>query len=84
MVPWCIALMVTLSLAAVYRGVRGPRTEDRLVAVNLICTDTVLIVILLAYLRRSFMFLDVALVYALCSFLATVAVLKGLRRGRLS
>jgi multicomponent Na+:H+ antiporter subunit F len=82
--PLFVALQVALCLLAVYRGVRGPHAEDRVVAMNVVATNTILIVAALARLSDSYMFLDVALVYALCSFLATVAILKGLRKGRLS
>ena len=82
--PYFIGFLVFLSLLAIYRGVKGPRAEDRVVAMNMVATNVVLVVIMLARLTKMFMFLDVALVYALCNFMATVAIIKGLRKGRLS
>ncbi|MEW6244766.1 MAG: monovalent cation/H+ antiporter complex subunit F [Bacillota bacterium] len=78
-----IAVLGLLSFLSMYRAVVGPRTEDRLVAINVMTTKTILIIVLIASMTRSYTYLDVALVYALCSFIVTIAVLKGIKKGRL-
>lgn len=75
-----IALLCFMSL---YRAVVGPYTEDRLIAVSVISTKTMLIMITWASATRTYEFLDVALVGVLLSFVATIAVLKGLYKGHL-
>ena len=69
--------LAVLILATLVRAVRGPRFTDRIVAVNVINTLVVAILsILSVYLGEDFL-VDVALVYALLSFL-TVVVLASL------
>ncbi|MCI2057471.1 MAG: monovalent cation/H+ antiporter complex subunit F [Oscillibacter sp.] len=60
--------------AALVRAILGPRFTDRIIAVNMINTMVVAIICILSvYLKEEFL-VDVALVYALLSFL-TVTVL---------
>ena len=70
-----IAVLVTMLLALI-RALLGPTVYDRLLAVNMFGTLTVLIIALSGFLTRRPDFLDIALVYALINFIGTVAVLK--------
>ena len=61
-------------LFALLRAIRGPRTADRVMGVNMIGTLSLLSIAAIAlYLKESWL-LDVSLIYGLISFLA-VAVL---------
>lgn len=75
-------ILVAMALALV-RAVRGPTVYDRILAVNVHGTKTVLIVAVLGFLAGRPDFLDIALVYALINFIATIAVLKFRRYGDL-
>lgn len=75
-----VALLTFLSL---YRALAGPRAVDRIVAVNVINTKTVLLLTLVAHVSGQYSFLDVALAYALTSFATTVVVLKAVLKGGL-
>ena len=70
------AVLVVLALAVLYRAVKGPTMQDRVIAVNVLGTNTVLILALLAVALESESFLDIALVYALLNFLMAVAISK--------
>lgn len=70
-----LAIFVTMALALV-RALKGPSVYDRIVAVNVIGTKTVLIVALITAISGNDDLIDVALVYALINFIAVVAVLK--------
>ncbi|WP_436346871.1 cation:proton antiporter [Natronorubrum sp. FCH18a] len=70
------ALFVVLAIAMFYRAVAGPTTQDRLLAVNVLGTNTVVILALLAAGFDEPWFLDVALIYALLNFLMSVAISK--------
>ena len=70
------ALFVLLAIAMFYRAVAGPTTQDRLLAVNVLGTNTVVILAVLAAGLDQPWFLDVALIYALLNFLMAVAVSK--------
>jgi len=61
-------------LFALIRAIRGPRTADRVMGVNMIGTQGLLAIAVLAMYRKESWLLDVALLYALISFLS-VAVL---------
>lgn len=70
-----LALLFTMVLALT-RGVRGPTLYDRILAVNAFGTKTVLLIAVLGFLDGRPDFLDIAFVYALINFVATIAVLK--------
>ena len=70
------AALVVLAVAVLYRAVRGPTMQDRVVAVNVLGTNTVVILALLSAALDVPSFLDIALVYALLNFLMAVAISK--------
>ena len=73
-----LAIFVTMALALI-RALKGPSVYDRIVAVNVFGTKTVLIVALVTAISGNDDLVDVALVYALINFIAIVAVLKLVR-----
>lgn len=79
----CIAL-VALTFACMGRAMVGPSAIDRLLAINIIGTKTVAIISLISFAFNETFFLDVAVVYALISFLMTIGVAKYLGKGNLS
>lgn len=70
-----VAILVTMGLATI-RAFKGPTVFDRVLAVNMIGTKTVLLICLLGYIAGRPDFMDLALVYALINFTGTVAILK--------
>ncbi len=70
------ATLVVLAIAVLYRAIVGPTMQDRVIAVNVLGTNTVVILALLAVALDSESFLDIALVYALLNFLMAVAISK--------
>lgn len=75
-------VLVTM-LLLLLRALLGPSTYDRILAINLFGTKTVLFIAVLGFLDGRPEFLDVALVYALINFISTIAVLKFMRYGDL-
>ncbi len=75
-----IAIIVTMALALA-RAIAGPTVFDRILAVNMFSTETVLLIAVLGFLARRPAFLDLALLYALLNFIGSVAVLKFIRYG---
>ena len=73
-----IAILVTMALALA-RAFLGPTPFDRLIAVNMFGTKTVLLIAVLGFLTGRPEFLDIALVYALINFVGTIAILKFFR-----
>jgi multicomponent Na+:H+ antiporter subunit F len=58
------------------RALLGPTVYDRVMAVNIFGTKTVLLIAVLGFLTGRPEFLDLAIVYALINFIGTIAVLK--------
>ena len=75
--------MVAIALVAVFRAFRGPSAIDRIIAMNIITTEVVMIMLIFAHLDQNIHFIDVALVFVLGSFIATLCILKLLREDRL-
>ena len=79
-------ILLGLCLAVcLFHAFRGPKTADRVVAVNMAGTATVLIILFLALLTREGYLADVAMIYALLSFLAVMLlcrILIGVHRER--
>lgn len=72
------ALAVALVLMLI-RALMGPTLYDRVLAVNSFGTKTVLMLALLGYVMGRPDFLDIAILYALINFVATIAILKFFR-----
>lgn len=70
------AAFVLMALGMLYRAVRGPTMQDRVLAVNVLGTNTVVILALLAAALAQPWFLDIALIYALLNFLMAIAIAK--------
>ncbi|WP_267643549.1 monovalent cation/H+ antiporter complex subunit F [Haloarchaeobius amylolyticus] len=68
------AALVLLALGLAVRVVVGPSTADRVVAVNVIGTATVVVIVMLGAALDEPGFLDVALVYALLNFLLSLGL----------
>jgi multicomponent Na+:H+ antiporter subunit F len=71
-----IGAFVVAAVLTMYRVVRGPTNQDRVIAVNAVGTTTVLIIALVAAVFDEPGFLDVAIVYALLNFLMSIAISK--------
>jgi len=69
-----IAIFVTMALALL-RAILGPTVYDRVLAVNMFGTKTVLLLAVVAFLYGRSDFLDLALAYALINFIGVQAVL---------
>ena len=66
-----MAILVVMFLAFI-RASRGPTFYDRILAVNMFSTKTVLLICLLGFLMGRPDFLDIAIVYALINFISVI------------
>jgi len=66
-----------------YCAFRGPTVVDRILAINIVGTKTLVVLVLLAYVFGRGLFIDVAFVYALLNLIATLAASRFLETGRL-
>ena len=70
-----IAILAT-AMVALARALSGPTVYDRILAVNMIGTKTVLLIVVIGYLTDRPEWEDIALLYALINFIGVIAVLK--------
>ncbi len=68
-----LALCITVCLIA---AIKGPSLGDRIVAANMIGTLTIITICVLAFHLSEGWLVDVALIYAMVSFLAVVVLTK--------
>lgn len=69
-------------ILALYRFVRGPVAVDRVIAFDVLTIISVTGIVLISVLEERVIYLDVALVYALLSFLGVIVIsnyLQGVR-----
>ncbi|MCR8923890.1 monovalent cation/H+ antiporter complex subunit F [Dasania sp. GY-MA-18] len=69
-----VAILIVMGMAII-RAVVGPTLYDRILAVNMFGTKTVLLIALLGFVMGRPEFLDIAIVYALINFISVIAVL---------
>jgi multicomponent Na+:H+ antiporter subunit F len=75
------ALISVGILFAMLRLVLGRTVVDRVAAVDMLTVVSISLIALYAHVAGRFIYLDVALVYAVLSFLAVLAVARYLERG---
>ena len=70
-----LAILVTMTLALI-RAMLGPTVFDRVLALNMFGTKTVLLICVVSFLTGRQDFIDVALLYSLMNFIGMVALLR--------
>ena len=65
--PIILAVMVLMCLV---RAIKGPKTADRIVAINMMGTLTMVIIAILAVKMDEGYLVDICIIYAMISFLA--------------
>lgn len=74
-----VALLVVMFVALI-RALSGPKIYDRVLAVNMFGTKTVLLIAVYGFLTERPDFLDLSIFYALINFIGVIAVLKFIER----
>jgi len=75
------ALILCGIVLGVLRLILGRTVVDRVVAVDMLTVISISLIALYAHVAGRFIYLDVALVYGILSFLAVLAVARYLERG---
>lgn len=71
-----LIILAILVFACLIRAIIGPSVADRLMAVNMMGTMVIVIIGILALLLNEGYLMDVAIIYAMISFLAVVVFTK--------
>lgn len=78
---WVSAAFIAFMGISTLRGILGPTIPDRVVALDTINTLVVGCMIILGAAFREVIYIDVAIVYALLSFIGTLYIAKYLEGG---
>lgn len=85
LLAWAMTLaQLFLAIAVVCGGVRvviGPRAQDRVLGVDTIYTNTLLLILTFGIRHGTAVYFEAALIMAICGFVATAALSKFLMRG---
>ena len=71
-----LAVLGVLLFLCLLRAILGPRIADRVVGINMIGTIIILMIAILALLLGEGYLVDIAIIYAMLSFLAVVVLAK--------
>ena len=71
-----LIILGILLFACLFRAIRGPEVADRLIATNMMGTIVLVMICTLSLLLNEGFLVDVAIVYALLSFLSVVLITK--------
>ena len=80
----CITFIAVISLAtflSIVRAIIGPTGSDRAVALDVMTNITIALLAILGFFFQRFVYLDVALVYGILSFVGVIAVARYLEGG---
>ena len=73
------AAVIVAMLLTLIRAMLGPTIYDRILAANLFGTKALMLIAIMGFLNDRPEFLDIALVYALINFIASIAIMKFFR-----
>lgn len=77
-----ILLGVAMTIAA-FRMMRGPRAQDRILALDALYVNAMLLLLVFGIRTGSTLYFEVALVISLLGFVATLALAKFVMRGEI-
>lgn len=71
-----VLLLALLILICILRSALGPRIADRIIAINMIGTMTIMIIAVLSVMLNQNYLVDICLIYAMISFLGVIVLCK--------
>jgi multicomponent Na+:H+ antiporter subunit F len=73
--------LLLCSIMAIIRVIRGPTAPDRIVGLDTINTIVIVLMVVFGAAFNEIIYIDVAIVYALLSFISTLFIAKYLEGG---
>ena len=71
-----LVILAAFLMLSLVRAIIGPRVADRIVAINMMGTQTLAIIAILAVMKQEGYLADICLIYAMTSFLAVIVLSK--------
>lgn len=78
-----IIFLAMLAFVCLYRAYSGPTEADRVITINVMTTKITVLIAYIAILTDQYAFIDVAFIYAMMGFIATISVSKYIEKGKL-
>ena len=66
--------MLVNAFICLYRALKGPTIEDRLLTLGIVGSSMLAILVLLAYIFESSIYLDVAMLFVLLNFIVIIVI----------
>jgi len=76
-----LGLLVLAIIICLIRVIKGPTAPDRIVGLDTINTIVIVGMVIFGFISGSVIYIDVAIVYALLSFISTLFIAKYLEGG---
>jgi len=78
-----ISAIITLSgmVIALIRLIKGPSVADKAISLDVMTVISISLIVYISAILKKTIYIDVALVYALISFVGVVAIARFLERG---
>lgn len=67
-------IIIINAFVCLYRVVKGPTVQDRILAINIVGSKTLIILVLMAAILQSSIYLDVAILLVLLNFILIVVI----------
>lgn len=74
-------MLASAMIAACYRMIKGPRAQDRILALDAFYVSAMLVLVMFGIRAGTSIYFEVALIIGLLGFVSTVALSKFLMRG---
>ena len=76
-----LVIMIAAIVVAVVRFLAGPQTTDRIIAFDVMTISSLSLIAMLAWIMQRGIYLDIAIVYGLLSFMGVVIIARYLEKG---
>ncbi len=76
-----IAIIAVAVFLSAIRFIKGPTAPDRAVALDILTNITIVLLVLFGFYFHRFIYMDVALVYGILSFVGVIALARYLEGG---
>lgn len=71
-----LSILGIFMFICLFRAVKGPSTADRVISINMIGGIVIMLIVLLSLMMNEGFLVDMAVIYALLSFLAVVILVR--------
>ena len=75
-----VIIMIAIFISA-YRFIKGPDIVDRVISFDVITVSSIALIVIIASMLGKLIYLDIAIVYGILSFLSVIIIGRYLEKG---